>query len=214
MLETYNEYNQELIDKLINYFGVTNSKNNGGYILPDGSLLNLNRADRSVKQYHREVTALLPEEMRGVCDEITIINLMTATGAIRYEAKGRVHVAAEPTQAQRRKLFDIMKYSEHDYLVYVSDRTSATIGEARFKSPQAHELLQFFNSCFKQDAKKRYRDDEFSVNREADDYSLTFRTSGETIAHFHAADNQFVVNPEFTGIQPLFEQKIASYKDE
>lgn len=213
MVQANKEYNQELIEKLISHFGVTDSKNNGGYILPDGSLLNLNRTDKSIKQYHREVAALLPEEMQGICDEITIINLMTATGAIRYEAKGRVHVAAEPTQQQRRKLFDIMKYSEHDYLVFVSDQTSATIGEARFKSPQAHELLEFFNHCFKQEAEKRYRDDEFAIEPETDGFALIFRTSGETIAHFNKADKQFTIKEEFSGIQSFFEQKITNYRE-
>lgn len=46
MVQTNKEYNQELIEKLINHFGITESKNNGGYILPDGSLLNLNRTDK------------------------------------------------------------------------------------------------------------------------------------------------------------------------
>ena len=67
MVQTNKEYNQELIEKLINHFGIIESKNNGGYILPDGSLLNLNRTDKSIKQYHREVAALLPEEMQGIC---------------------------------------------------------------------------------------------------------------------------------------------------
>ncbi len=144
MIQQEQQFNEMLLDKLVAHFGVTRFSKDGGYILQDGSLLNLQRSDMDNRQYHRAVAALLPKEMHGICDEITIVNLMTATGIIRYEARGRVHVAVKPTQLQRRKLFEIMKYSEHSYRILVSDSNGATIGDQSFKSPQAHELLQFF----------------------------------------------------------------------
>ncbi len=205
------ELKQELLDKLIDHFGVTDSNKDGGYILPDGHLLNLNRSDLTIKQYHRTVAALVPDNMQGICDEITIVNLMTVTGIIRYEAKGRVHVAAKPTQLQRRKLFDIMKYSQHDYLVHVSDQTGATIGELRFKSPAAHELLQFFERCFSPEHKKQYRHDEFSIDRQGQEFRLTFRPSSEEIGRYDSDSETFTINPEFEGILPLFKQKIEQF---
>ena len=208
MSQTENTLGKELLDKLINHFGVTSSNKDGGFILPDGSLLNLQRSNLSNKQYHRTVSTLLPENMRGLCDEVTIVNLMTATGIIRYEAQGRVHVAVKPTVEQRRKLFDIMKYSETDYLVHVSDKTAATIGERRFKSPQAHELLQFFEHCFSVEG-KQYRADEFSMSREGDDYIFTFRPAQQKIARYQVDSGEFTVQPDFEGILPLFKQQIA-----
>ncbi len=211
MTETENNRTDELLGKLVKRFGVTSSNKDGGYLLPDGSLLNLQRSIKSNKQYHREVAALLPEEMQGACDEITIVNLMIATGAIRYEAKGRVHVASEPTQAQRRKLFDIMKYSEHDYLIIVSDRNAATIGEQRFKSPQAHELLQFFNQCFNGE-QRQYRTDEFSIHKNGDEYILTFRPGQSLAAHYNATSDTFTVQPDFEGILHFFRQQLALFR--
>lgn len=197
---------KKLLDKLIDHFGVTTSQKDGGYILPDGELLNLNRSNLSAKQYHRAVTELLPESMRGVCDEITIVNLMVVTGIIRYEATGRVHVAMNPTAAQRSRLFSIMKYRDHDYLVLVSDKTAATIGERRFKSPSAHELLEFFEQCYH--GKKQYWVDEFALSREGDDYILTFRPSQRAIARYDASTKQFIAQPNFETILELFEQQM------
>ncbi|CAG9000598.1 MAG: hypothetical protein CENE_02598 [Candidatus Celerinatantimonas neptuna] len=198
---------KELLDKLINHFGVTTSSKDGGYILPNGELLNLNRSNLSAKQYHRAVTELLPEDMRGICDEVTIVNLMVVTGIIRYEATGRVHVAMNPTAAQRSRLFSIMKYRDNDYLVMVSDKTAATIGERRFKSPSAHELLEFFEHCYHD--KKQYRVDEFALSKEGEDYILTFRPSQQAIARYDASTKQFTAQPNFEDVLELFRQQIA-----
>ncbi|MFM2479899.1 hypothetical protein [Celerinatantimonas sp. YJH-8] len=208
MVQSDPNFAEYLLNRLIENFGVTHSNKDGGYILPDGRLLNLQRSNLSLKQYHRAVAALLPEDMQGICDEITIVNLMVATGVIRYEARGRVHVAVKPTQPQRQKLFNIMKYSEHDYLVLVSDKTAATIGEQRFKSPQAHELLQFFERCFSEQG-KQYRADEFSLCPEEDGYGLIFRPGQQQIARYFCTTGAFVIQSDFTGVKALFKQKIA-----
>jgi hypothetical protein len=202
---------QSLLDTLIAHFGVTPSNKDGGYILPNGTLLNLKRSNLSSKQYHHEVAKLLPEEMRGHCDEITIINLMIATGIVRYEAKGRVHAATLPTMAQRRKLFEIMKYSENDYLMYVSAPNAATIGETRLKSPQAHELLQFFEGCFS--AKQRqYRADEFSVSQDGDELRLTFRPAQQLVASYDPASQKMTTAQGFEDVIELFKQLIEPDK--
>lgn len=211
MIQKEKKFSEELLDKLVAHFGVTRSNKDGGYILPDGSLLNLQRSDMDNKQYHRAVAALLPEEMQGGCDEITIVNLMTATGIIRYEARGRVHVAVKPSQLQRRKLFEIMKYSEHSYLVFVSDQTGATIGEQTFKSPQAHELLQFFERCFSGE-QKQYRVDEFYVSQEQDDFIFTFRPERRQIGRYHSSTGEFTIKPEFEGSLTMFKQQVEKHQ--
>jgi hypothetical protein len=204
---------EELLARLTGHFGVTSSNKDGGYILPDGSLLNLQRSNLSNKQYHREVAALLPEEMQGVCDEIGIVNLMTTTGMIRYEAQGRVHVATPPTPQQRQRLFNIMKYSETDYLVLVSDTTAATIGEQRFKSPQAHELLQFFERCFGGEP-KQFRADEFAISRDGEDYIMTFRPGNLQVARYETGSGKFTVEPEFKDILGMFKQRMAKIQQQ
>jgi len=213
MIQQEQEVNEALLDKLIAHFGVTRFSKDGGYILQDGSLLNLQRSDMDNRQYHRAVAALLPKEMHGICDEITIVNLMTATGIIRYEARGRVHVAVKPTQLQRRKLFEIMKYSEHSYRVLVSDSNGATIGDQFFKSPQAHELLQFFDRCFS-DGQKQYRDDEFYVSEEQGDIIFTFRPEQRQIGRYQPSSRTFTIMPEFGGSLTLFKEQVGKFLQE
>ncbi|OLQ69971.1 hypothetical protein BIT28_10525 [Photobacterium proteolyticum] len=213
MIQQEQQFNDVLLDKLVAHFGVTNIKKDGGYILRDGSLLNLNRSDLSNRQYHRAVAELLPKEMHGACDEITIVNLMTATGIIRYEARGRVHVATKPTQPQRRKLFEIMKYSEHSYRVLVSDTNAATIGDKNFKSPQAHELLQYFEGCFSGN-QQQYRDDEFGISKEQDDIIFTFRPAQRQIGRYQPSTRTFTIMPEFEGSMALFKEKTAKLLQE
>ncbi|PSW06901.1 hypothetical protein [Photobacterium lipolyticum] len=201
-------FNEALLSKLVTHFGVTRHVKDGGYILPDGRLLNLQRSDMENRQFHRAVAALMPEEMIGIIDEITIVNLMASTGAIRYEARGRVHVAVKPTQLQRRKLFDIMKYSVHSYRVLVSDLNGATIGDQMFQSPHAHELLDFFNRCFSS-AQKQYRDDEFYLSKELDDYIFTFRPEQRQIGRYKSSTKTFTILPEFEGSLAMFKQQVT-----
>lgn len=200
-------FNEALLSKLVTHFGVTRHVKDGGYILPDGRLLNLQRSDMNNRQFHRAVAALMPEEMLGIIDEITIVNLMASTGAIRYEARGRVHVAVKPTQLQRRRLFDIMKYSVHSYRVLVSDLNGATIGDQMFQSPQAHELLHFFNRCFSS-AQKQYRDDEFYIIEDQGDYIFTFRPEQRQIGRYQSNTNTFTIVPEFEGSLAMFKQQV------
>ena len=207
MVQEVNNYKKELLDKLVEHFGITRFTKDGGYILPDGRLLDLQRSDMDKRQYHRAIAALLPEEMHGACDEITIVNLMAATGVIRYEARGRVHTATEPTQLQRRKLFDIMKYSVHGYRVIVSDPNGATIADQMFQSPQAHELLHFFNRCFS-DGPKQYRDDEFSLAEEQGDYVFIFRPEQRSIGRYQSSTDSFTIQPDFKGALVLFKKKV------
>ncbi|WP_299018759.1 hypothetical protein [uncultured Photobacterium sp.] len=209
MVQAVQNNNQALLNKLVAHFGITRFTKDGGYILPDGRLLDLQRSDMDKRQYHRAIAALLPEEMLGACDEITIINLMATTGVIRYESRGRVHVAAEPTQTQRRKLFDIMKYSVHPYRVIASDANGATIGDQMFQSPQAHELLQFFNCCFAS-GQKQYRDDEFYVMEERGNYVFVFRPEQRRIGRYVASTNVYNIEPKFEGSLNLFKTKISS----
>jgi len=213
MIQQEQQFNEMLLDKLVAHFGVTRFSKDGGYILQDGSLLNLQRSDMDNRQYHRAVAALLPKEMHGICDEITIVNLMTATGIIRYEARGRVHVAVKPTQLQRRKLFEIMKYSEHSYRILVSDSNGATIGDQSFKSPQAHELLQFFNRCFS-DGRKKYRDDEFYVREEQGDIIFIFRPEQRQIGRYQSSSRTFTIMPTFEGSLNIFKDKTAKLLQE
>ncbi|MCW8330926.1 hypothetical protein MD588_19210 [Photobacterium sp. SDRW27] len=208
MIQQVPSFNEALLDKLVTHFGVTRHMKDGGYILPDGRLLNLQRSDINNRQFHRAVAALMPEDMLGICDEITIINLMAATGAIRYEARGRVHVAVEPTRQQRRKLFDIMKYSVHSYRVIVSDSNGATMGDQMFQSPQAHELLHFFNNCFSSE-QKQYRDDEFYVTEERDYCVLVFRPEQRRIGRYDLKTNTYTIDPRFEGVLDVFEDKIS-----
>jgi hypothetical protein len=202
------KYNvQMLIDKLVEHFGITQFSKDGGYILPDGRLLDLQRSDTKNHQYHRSIAELVPKSMHGLCDEITIVNLLSATGAIRYENKGRVHVAAPPTEAQRRKLFSLMKYSVNPYRVMVSDINGATIGEATFQSPQAHELLDFFSGCFSS-TKKTYRKDEFYVTKEDNDYILIFRTNNRKIGRYSSLTSEYQIEPNFSDAMDLFKEKL------
>ena len=208
MRENYNE----LLDKLVEHFGITRFIKDGGYILPDGRLLDLNRSDMDKKQYHRAIAAFLPQEMHGACDEITIVNLMAVTGVIRYEARGRVHIAAEPTPQQRRKLFEIMKYSVHGYRVIVSAHNGATIGDRMFQSPQAHELLHFFNHCFSAEA-KQYREDEFSITEEQSGYIFIFRPEQRRVGHYQSVTDTFIIQPEFNDLLPFFKQQVLERQE-
>lgn len=198
-----------LLDGLISYFGITSRIRDGGYLLPDGRFLDLQRSDLDKRQYHRAIAACIPEELIGKCDEITIVNVLAATGVIRYESSGRVHVAKAPTMIQRRKLFDLMKYSVHRYQVIVSDINGATIGERFFQSPQAHELLNFFNECFSTQA-QQYRDDEFYSCEREGEFVFIFRTDHRVIGHYVPETDQFTIEPSFQGALPLFESQVRA----
>ncbi|UTV29161.1 hypothetical protein [Photobacterium atrarenae] len=200
-----------LISALVTHFGVTRVQQDGGYILPDGRLLNLHRSDTDNRQYHRAVAALLPAEMQGACDELTIVNLMVATGVIRYEARGRVHTAVKPTQSQRRKLFELMKYSEQWFRVIASDSNGATIGDEVFKSPPAHELLQFFSACY-DDSQKVYREDEFGIQPTDTGFALMFRPAQRQIGVYESDSDTMTVIPEFSNLLSLFERRVAQYQ--
>lgn len=200
-----------LISKLVAHFGVTPVQKDGGYILPDGSLLNLQRSDMDHRQYHRAVTALLPAEMQGACDELTIVNLMVVTGLIRYEARGRVHTAVKPTQVQRRQLYELMKYSEQRFRVIASDGNGATIGDAVFKSPPAHELLQFFSACYDDD-QQEYREDEFGIQPTDTGFELMFRPAQRQIGVYESDSDTMTVLPEFSNLLSLFERRVAQYQ--
>ncbi|UXH99889.1 hypothetical protein [Photobacterium sp. TY1-4] len=211
-MENIKQQNGEaLISQLVSHFGVTRIQKDGGYVLPDGNLLNLQRSDLDHRQYHRAVAALLPKEMQGACDELTIVNLMVATGIIRYEARGRVHTAVKPTQAQRRRLFELMKYSEQGFRVIASDCNGATIGDQMFKSPAAHELLRFFSGCYDSN-QKVYREDEFGIQPTAQGFRLMFRPAHREIGFYEPETGTMTLIPEFSDVMSLFRQQVAQYQ--
>jgi hypothetical protein len=196
-----------IIDRLVDHFGITEFSKDGGYILTDGRLLDLQRSVDEKKQYHRVIAELLPPEMKGISDEMSIVNLLVSTGVIRYEPTGRVHVAAFPTAEQRRKLFEIMKYSVNNYRIIVSDVNGATLGDQTFRSPAAHELRNFFSASFSSD-NRQYLDDEFTLRREGDDWLMIFRSDKRVIGRYFSADGSFQLSDDFVAAKPLFEKLI------
>ena len=198
---------KEIIEKLVKYFGTTEIKKDGGYILKDGRLLDLQRSIPEKKQYHRKIADLLPSEMRGPSDDVSIVNLLVMTGVLRYESRGRVHVASPPTLEQRRRLFDIMKYSLHEYRIMVTDINGATIADEMFRSPAAHELRDFFDRSFSNEH-RRYLEDEFMIHREGDDCQLIFRLDQRVIGRYESNSGEYRLSGDFNGVMPVFQKLV------
>jgi hypothetical protein len=202
---------KEIIDKLVEYFGTTEFTKDGGYILTDGRLLDLQRSVPAKKQYHRKIADLLPQEIKGVSDDVSIVNLLTSTGVLRYEPTGRVHVATPPTMEQRRRLFDIMKYSVNHYRIIVTDINGATIADEMFRSPAAHELRDFFNKSFSAE-NRRYLEDEFTVQQSEGVWQFIFRLDQRVIGEYEPNSEQYILSDDFYGAMPIFEKLVNRLK--
>lgn len=194
---------QQVIDKLIDHFGLTEMKKDAGYILPDGRLLDLQRSDTERKQYHRVIADLIPDVLKGVSDELSIVNLLVLTGIIRYEPTGRIHVAHLPTQEQRKALFDLMKYSVHEYRIIVSDINGATIGDQDFRSPAAHELKNFFSEIFSA-SNKGYKSDEFILKKGGANWDFIFRSGNQVIGSYCPETEEYELDESFSGVKTIF----------
>lgn len=194
---------QQVIERLIAHFGLTGMKKDGGYILPDGRLLDLQRSDIEKKQYHRVISQLIPEELKGISDEISIVNLLVLTGIIRYEPTGRIHVAHPPTQEQRKCLFDLMKYSVHEYRIIVSDTNGATIGDQSFRSPAAHELKAFFAAVFAA-GHEGYKSDEFTLRKNGGNWDFIFRSDNRVIGSYFPKTHHYELDDSFSGAKAIF----------
>jgi hypothetical protein len=198
---------KEIIDKLVEYFGTTEFTKDGGYILTDGRLLDLQRSVPAKKQYHRKIADLLPPEIKGVSDDVSIVNLLVSTGVIRYEPTGRVHVATPPTMEQRRRLYEIMKYSVNHYRIIVTDINGATIADQMFRSPAAHELRDYFNKSFSLD-QRRYLEDEFTVEEGDGVWHFIFRLDQRVIGEYEPNSDKYLLSDDFYGAMPIFETLI------
>ncbi|MGX9419398.1 hypothetical protein ACWU4D_18920 [Vibrio sp. WJH972] len=202
---------KEIIEKLVKYFGTTEITKDGGYILKDGRLLDLQRSIPQKKQYHRKIADLLPPELKGTCDDVSISNLLVTTGVLRYEARGRVHVASPPTIEQRRRLYNMMKYSVDEYRVIVTDVNGATIADEMLHSPAAHELKDFFDRSFSIEH-RHYLEDEFAVEPDGPDCRLVFRLDHRVIGKYESKSGEFYLLDDFFGAMPVFETLIDKMK--
>nr|WP_086940522.1 hypothetical protein [Thaumasiovibrio occultus] len=186
----------EIIDTLQHHFGTTDWLNRGGYLMPDGQLLDLQRDNRALKQFHQAVTQLLPQAMQTEVAELTIIRMMALTGIIRYEAKGRLHLATPPTSAQRQRIFQLMKYSVNPFSMVISHATGITLAERRFTSPAAHELLAFYQAVFDHQQYQLNRE-EIVCRQHENKWQWVFRPSGQIFAVRSTSECHTIMDAEF-----------------
>lgn len=95
-----------VLSSAISYFGTTLDFNEAGYILPDGSLLDLSGKKRGAQggyraEDHREVARFINEKTESITDKMDLF--MKQTGAIRISIIGRhglLDLEIKPTAAQ------------------------------------------------------------------------------------------------------------------
>ncbi|WP_413112488.1 hypothetical protein [Thaumasiovibrio sp. DFM-14] len=198
----------ELIDTVEAFFGTTNWVSRGGYILPDGRLLDLKRSDQDKKLFHHVVISLLPTNMRSAAAEVSIIRLMAETGIIRYEPRGRAHLATMPTPAQRQRLFQIIKYSQSPFQIFISHTSGVTLAQKTFHAATAYELLQFYESAFAANSAD-YWCEEFSLLADTTQWRLLFRPSQQIVGVRLKRCGVSYMDAEFLAFESYFHGLIA-----
>ncbi len=172
--------------------------------MPDGRLIDLQRSEVDKKRFHRAIAVILPDHMQSVADEVSIINVMSETGIIRYEAKGRLHLATMPTPQQRQRIFSMMKYSVNPFCVMVSHRCGATLAERCFHSPSAHELLMFYSSALNTDYSAHVRD-EFTLRDDTTHWSIVFRPAKQVVGRVCKNSRYYYIDANYVKFCDLFE---------
>ncbi|WP_087016384.1 hypothetical protein [Thaumasiovibrio subtropicus] len=204
----------DLLAKIECHFGTTEWISSGGYILPDGRLLDLKRSKAEQKQFHRAIAELLPEAMLSVADEVSIIHVMAATGIIRYEAKGRLHLVKMPTPAQRQRIFSIMKYSVNPFQVMISHPCGVSLAQETFHSPSAHELLSFYEAALDEYRADLWLD-EFGIRETDTHWQFVFRPTCQVVGQYHKISTHYYLDANYLAFTATFDellvQNLAQY---
>lgn len=141
------------IEKAVKYFGITNNPREGGYIIPDGRMLDFsgkkeggspNRRDMD----HRDIQQVL--DSSGTDAMIEFMNL----GNIRMDGNGRgVDMIKEPTEAQYKTLKFVFKFLLHMPFKIIlveftkpNGRSTLEFGEFTNTKEAISYIKKYFNS--------------------------------------------------------------------
>ena len=138
-------FSQELTRRAIKEFGLTTSLSEAGYILPDGSLLDLSGANRGNSSGgraldHRSVEGLDPR-VRAAGKEYrseSMLNFMKRTGAVRFDDYSSFADMFMPaTPEQQRVIADAFQDRKE---VYITLRSGSTFKDFELSRPDYDEI--------------------------------------------------------------------------
>lgn len=101
------------IERAIDIFGITEDKNLGSYILPDGRMLDFSGGDPTKSHLHGDIEMVYGDSPHKDINIPKKMQFVNETGSLEFAAEGDLHLRAsvenDITLAQRRKLGRLLK---------------------------------------------------------------------------------------------------------
>ena len=199
----YSEIPDSDTDKLIEVLGLTNNINEAGYILPDGSLLHLDRSNCIKRKNHLDILKLLPaflSKEESIIDT-DMIKFMAKEQLVRFSIDGTVHTAAQPTSEQLRKIYKVLAYRSNPFEITLSNAAGMTLAQHTVSGPSMSILVNVFKEYAEEG---HFSEDEFCVEEEEQNFKLIFRPSMKVVGSMNKKSKIITVQPLFEKAMPLF----------
>ena len=137
------QQNKDIIQLAIQKYGRTNNMRQAGYILPDGTLLNLG-SDNSRHIDHRNIEGIYKENNINIWDDEYRYNYVVDFmnhGVIRCDVNcGLLDMTKEPTRQQYNTLKAFARYTDEIY-VDLTDEKGNNIHSLTYDNPKPLKLI-------------------------------------------------------------------------
>ena len=190
-------------DKLIEVLGLTNNINEAGYILPDGSLLHLDRSNCIKRKNHLDILKLLPafiSKEESIIDT-DMIQFMAKEQLVRFSIDGTVHTAAQPTSEQLRKIYTVLAYRSNPFEITLSNAAGMTLAQHTVSGPSMSILVNVFKEYAEEG---HFSEDEFCVEEDEQNFKLIFRPTMKVVGSINKKSKILKMQPLFEKALPLF----------
>lgn len=145
-IDNFNIYNalktEEIMNRLKLIYGTTRDENKAGYLLPDGSLLDMSLGKKIRKIQHKEIIGLSDVDVRYPLD-IGMIRIIFYPD----ENWSIIHIRKKPTNAQIKKIADLLKKK---LITEIIIGKYETIRETFTEYDRPYKVIGFINNYFYQ----------------------------------------------------------------
>lgn len=196
---------------LIETFGLTCSANKAGFILPDGSMLDLSNANRAHRIYHAEaLNVLYGQPCKGSeWTDHDLVLMIAELSLIRFCYNGLIHVANKPTSQQLRQLYKMIAYRSNPFEVLVSHPSGVSMARYNIVSPTMKLLQDVFADYDKSPLPICF--DEFLLEEDGQQLQLIFRPLQKLIGSYQRTLQEFSLDPSYACVLPLFKEMVAAF---
>ena len=198
--------------KLIETFGVTRFANKAGFILADGTMLDLSNANHAHRIYHAEALNVLygrPSNKQKEWVDLDLVSLMSELSLIRFCYSGLIHVAHKPTPQQFRQLYKMIAYRSNPFEVLISHPSGVSMRRRHIVSPTMKALQEVFSDY--DQSPMPICEDEFLIVKNGLQLNLLFRPLQKIIGSYQRTTRNFSLDPHYSCALPLFKEMTADF---